>query len=76
MEYETVSHRVLFGNAILAALISERRYDVISQNGVCSKESNVHTLDFFKQSPLSKRGVVTELNMEDIHIQIMLSKVG
>jgi hypothetical protein len=28
--------------------------------------------DFSKQSPLSKRNVVTELNMENIHLQIMI----
>jgi hypothetical protein len=28
------------------------------------------------RSPLSKRNVVTELNMEKIHLQIMLSYIG
>jgi hypothetical protein len=32
--------------------------------------------DFSKQSPLSKRNVVTELNMEKIRLQMMLSDVG
>jgi hypothetical protein len=31
---------------------------------------------FSKQNPLSKGNVVTELNVENIHIQIMLSDVG
>jgi hypothetical protein len=40
-----------------------RKYDVIPENG------------FSKQSPLSKRSVVTELNMEMLQLQIMLSEV-
>jgi hypothetical protein len=31
---------------------------------------------FRNKSPLPKRSVVTELNMEKIHLQIMLSDVG
>jgi hypothetical protein len=53
-EYEDETQNVLFGNAVLAALISGRKYDVIPQIG-----------DF-----------VTELSMEKIHLQIMLSDVG
>jgi hypothetical protein len=53
-EYEGVTQKVLFGNAVLAALMSGRKYDVIPQNG----------------------DVVTELSMENIHLQIMLSDVG
>jgi hypothetical protein len=53
-EYEGVTQKVLFGNAVLAALISGRKYDVITQ--ICD--------------------VVTELSMEKIHLQIMLSDVG
>jgi hypothetical protein len=44
MEYESVSQKVLFCNAVLAALMSERQYDVIPQNGDCSRESNVRIL--------------------------------
>jgi hypothetical protein len=54
MEYEDVTQKVLFGNAVLAALMSGRKYDVIPQSG----------------------DVVTELSMEKIHLQIMLSDVG
>jgi hypothetical protein len=54
MEYEGVIQKVLFDNAVLAALMSGRKYDVISQ--ICD--------------------VVTELSMEKIHLQIMLSDVG
>jgi hypothetical protein len=32
-EYESVNQNVLFGNAVLAALLSGRKYDVIIQNG-------------------------------------------
>jgi hypothetical protein len=46
MEYESVTQKVLFGNAILTALKSGTKYDVISQNGDCSRESNVRTLVF------------------------------
>jgi hypothetical protein len=46
MEYEDVTQKVLFGNAILAALTSGRKYDVIPQNGDCSRESNARILVF------------------------------
>jgi hypothetical protein len=68
MEYENVTQKVLFGDAVLAALLSERKYVVIPQN--------VPTLVFSKQGPLSKCNVVTELNMEKIYLQVMLSDVG
>jgi hypothetical protein len=45
-EYESVIQKVLFGNDVLAALMSGRKYDVIPRNGDCSKESNVRTLVF------------------------------
>jgi hypothetical protein len=50
MEYENVTEKVLFDNAVLAALMSGRKYDVIPQNGDCSRESNVHTLVFQTKS--------------------------
>jgi hypothetical protein len=53
-EYEDMTQKVLFGNAVLAALMSRRKYEVIPQIG----------------------DVVTELSMEKIHFQIMLSNVG
>jgi hypothetical protein len=53
-EYEAVTQKVLFCNAVLAALMYGRRYDVITQIG----------------------DVVTELSMEKIRLQIMLSDVG
>jgi hypothetical protein len=43
MEYESVTQKVLFGKAILAALLSGRKYVVVPQNTDCSRESNVHT---------------------------------
>jgi hypothetical protein len=46
MEYEDVTQKVSFGTAVLAALMSGRKYDVIHQNGDCSRESNVHALVF------------------------------
>jgi hypothetical protein len=53
-EYGGVTQKVLFGKAVLAALMSGGKYDVIPQIG----------------------DVVTELSMEKIHLQIMLSNVG
>jgi hypothetical protein len=53
-EYEGVTQKVLFGNAVLAALLSGSKYVGILQIG----------------------DVVTELSMEKIHLQIMLSDVG
>jgi hypothetical protein len=35
-----------------------------------------HKARFSKRSPLSKHNVVTELNMKQIHLQIMLPDVG
>jgi hypothetical protein len=66
-EYESVSQKVLFDNAALASVMSVRKYDVILHN--CD-------FGFSKQSPLSKCNFVTELNMEKIHLQILLSDVG
>jgi hypothetical protein len=37
-EYEGVTQKVLLGNAVLAALMSGRKYDVIPQNGDVSME--------------------------------------
>jgi DUF917 family protein len=54
VEYEGVTQKVLFGNAVLAASMSGRKYDVIPQIG----------------------DVVTDLSMEKIHLQIMLSDVS
>jgi hypothetical protein len=45
-EYEGVTQKVLFGNAVLAALMYGRKHDVIPQNGDCSRERNVRTLVF------------------------------
>jgi hypothetical protein len=43
MEYESVTQKVLLGNIVLAAPMSGRKYDVITQNSDCSIESNVRT---------------------------------
>jgi hypothetical protein len=40
------------------------------------QEKAMCVLGFSKQSPLSKRNVVTELSTEKIHLKIMLSDVG
>jgi hypothetical protein len=45
-ECVNVTQEVLFGNAVLAALMSGRKYDVIPQNGDCPRESIVRTLVF------------------------------
>jgi hypothetical protein len=41
-----------------------RKYDVMPQNGDCSKESKCAYFGFSKQSTLSEGNVVTELDME------------
>jgi hypothetical protein len=43
-EYESVTQNVLFSSVVLTALMSGRIYDVILQNGECSRENNVRTL--------------------------------
>jgi hypothetical protein len=63
MEYENVTPKVLVGNAVLAALMSERKYDIVTQNGDYSKESNVRYFGFSKKSSLSKCKVFTELKI-------------
>jgi hypothetical protein len=65
--------KVLFDRGVLAALMSGRKYDIIPKNGDSSRKSNVLTFGFSEQSLLSKCSVVTELNMEKIYLQIMLS---
>jgi uncharacterized protein YaiI (UPF0178 family) len=74
-EYENITKRVLFRDAVLAALMCGRKYDVTPQNGDCWRESNVRTLVFRNKVRYQKRNVVKELNMEKIHLQIMLSDV-
>jgi hypothetical protein len=73
MEYESVTQNVLFGNAILAALMSGRTYVVIPLKWRLFKRKQCVYLGFLKQSLLSKLNVVTELNMEKIHLQMMLT---
>jgi hypothetical protein len=46
MKYESVTQSVLFGNTVLAAMISGRKYDVNPQNDDCSRGSNVRILFF------------------------------
>jgi hypothetical protein len=75
-EYENVTQKVVFDNAVLVALKSERKCNAISQNGDCSRKINMRIIVFSKQSPLSKRNVVTDLNMKKMHLQIMLPEFG
>jgi hypothetical protein len=49
-EYECVTQEVFFGNAMLAISMSGRKYDVILQNGDCSRERSVRILVFRKKS--------------------------
>jgi hypothetical protein len=46
MVYEIVTRKVLCGNAVLTALMSGRKYDIIPQNGDCLRENSVHTVVF------------------------------
>jgi hypothetical protein len=39
IQYESVTQRVSFGNAVFAALMSGKIYDVIPQNGDCSTKT-------------------------------------
>jgi hypothetical protein len=49
MDYENVGQKVLFGKAVLTALMYGRRYDVITQNGHYSRKSNMCTSVFRNQ---------------------------
>jgi hypothetical protein len=71
-----VTQKVLFGNAVLAALMSGRKYDVNTSKWRLFKGKQCAYSGVSKQSPLSKRNIVTELSMEKINLQIMLSDVG
>jgi hypothetical protein len=44
MKYKNVTQKVLFDNAILTSMMVEQKYDVITLNGDCSRESNVRIL--------------------------------
>jgi hypothetical protein len=72
-EYENVPQEILFGNAVAAALMSGRKYDVINRNGDCSSESNLRSLVLRNRVPLSRRNAVTELNVAKITLQAVLS---
>jgi hypothetical protein len=45
-EYKNITQKGLFRKAVLATLVSERKYDVIPQNGDRSRESNMRILVF------------------------------
>jgi hypothetical protein len=48
-EGEHVIQNVLFGNAVLSTLVSWRKYDVIPQNGDCSRENSMRRyFEFFE----------------------------
>jgi hypothetical protein len=47
---------------MFAALRSGRKYDVIPQNGDCSREKWCAYFGFLKQSPLSKRYVLQPIS--------------
>jgi hypothetical protein len=53
--YENVTHKVLFGNSVLAALVSVRKCGVISQNGDCSRKSNMRTLVFIEPKSVVRK---------------------
>jgi hypothetical protein len=71
-----VQLKSLFGEAALVALMSGRKYSVMPQISDCSREGNVRTLYFRNKVRYQNANVVTELNMEKKHFQIMLSDVG
>jgi hypothetical protein len=54
-EVRYIQSSVLFGNAVVAALMSGRKYGVIPQNGDCSRESNVRTSIFETKSIIKKQ---------------------
>jgi hypothetical protein len=64
MEYDSVTQKVVFGNAVLAALISGRIYDVIPQN--------VRALVFRNKVRYQNATSVTDLTVEKIRLQLIL----
>jgi hypothetical protein len=74
-EYENVTETVLFGNAVLAALMSGGKYGVIAQNGDCSKERNV-LLWFLETNSVIKTQRRYRTQYRKDQLQIMLSDVG
>lgn len=61
-EYESITKNVLFGNAVLAALMSGRKYDVITLNANCSERKQCPYFGFAKEVHWHKLNVVTELS--------------
>jgi hypothetical protein len=47
MEHKSVTHKVLFGNAVLAAFMYDTKYDVIPQNGYCSRVTLSYSVSSF-----------------------------
>jgi hypothetical protein len=56
--YESVTQGVVFGNTVFTALTSGGKYDVMLQNGDCSKESNVRTLVFGNKAHYQKTAYI------------------
>jgi hypothetical protein len=49
-----VQLKMFYFATVLATLMSGRKYDVIPQNGDCSRESNVHTVIVFRRDSPGK----------------------
>jgi hypothetical protein len=54
--------KVLFGNAVLAAMMSRRKYNAIPQSGNCSGESNVWFFETKSDSNLESLCMCTLLH--------------
>jgi hypothetical protein len=73
-EYKSVTQRFLSGNAVLAALMSGIKYEVIPKNDDCTKESNMRTSYFETKSVIEiQRHYRNQYG--NIQLQIMLSDV-
>jgi hypothetical protein len=59
--YESLTQEVLFGNAVFAALTPGSKYDVILENGDCSRESNVRSLLFGNKTHYQKTAHIQNL---------------
>jgi hypothetical protein len=78
MGYEALTQKVLFGNVLVAALMSARKYDIILQNGDCSREK-VRVLvsgnEVFYQNITSSQTPVTSFDELKLRIVAVIERV-
>jgi hypothetical protein len=75
-ECESLMKKVLFGNAVLTTVMSERKYDFKLEKLQLFDRKQYTYFGFSKQSLLSECNVVRDLSIGKIYHQIILLNVG